>query len=51
MARRKEPKIPDVILDQLLCGADPKHRPLIANGLLNDLKKDRLAGLTRPLPE
>jgi len=24
MARRKEPKIPDAILDQLLAGADPK---------------------------
>ena len=24
MARRKEPKIPDAILDQLLGGADPK---------------------------
>ena len=24
MPRRKEPKIPDVILDQLLAGADPK---------------------------
>ncbi len=38
MARRKEPKIPDVILDQLLGGADPKTA-FDPNGLLNDLKK------------
>ena len=38
MARRKEPKIPDAILDQLLGGADPKTAfdPI---GLLDDLKK------------
>ena len=38
MARRKEPKIPDVILDQLLGGADPKTA-FDPNGLLSDLKK------------
>ena len=38
MARRKEPKIPDAILDQLLAGADPKTA-FDPNGLLNDLKK------------
>ena len=38
MARRKNPKIPDVILDQLLGGADPKTA-FDPNGLLNDLKK------------
>jgi putative transposase len=38
MPRRKEPKIPDSILDQLLAGADPKtaYDP---NGLLDELKK------------
>ena len=38
MARRKETKIPDAILDQLLGGADPKTA-FDPNGLLNDLKK------------
>jgi len=38
MARRKEPKIPDAILDQLLAGADPK-RAFDPNGLLDELKK------------
>jgi putative transposase len=38
MARRKEPKIPDSILDQLLGGADPKTA-FDPNGLLDDLKK------------
>ena len=38
MARRKSPRIPDAILDQLLAGADPKTA-LDANGLLDDLKK------------
>ena len=38
MPRRKEPKIPDVILDQLLAGADPKTA-FDPNGLLDDLKK------------
>jgi putative transposase len=38
MARRKEPKIPDTILDQLLGGADPKTA-FDPNGLLDDLKK------------
>ena len=38
MARRKDPKIPDAILDQLLGGADPKTA-FDPNGLLDDLKK------------
>ena len=38
MARRKEPKIPDAILDQLLGGADPRTA-FDPNGLLDDLKK------------
>lgn len=38
MARRKTPKIPDELLDQLLAGADPKTA-FDANGLLDDLKK------------
>ena len=38
MARRKEPRIPDAILDQLLGGADPKTA-FNPNGLLDDLKK------------
>ncbi len=38
MARRKEPRIPDAILDQLLGGADPKTA-FDFNGLLDDLKK------------
>jgi putative transposase len=38
MPRRKEPKIPDAILDQLLAGADPKTA-FDPNGLLDDLKK------------
>jgi putative transposase len=38
MARSKEPKIPDAILDQLLAGADPKTA-FDPNGLLDDLKK------------
>ena len=38
MARRKEPRIPDAILDQLLGGADPKTA-FDPNGLLDDLKK------------
>jgi hypothetical protein len=37
--RRKEPKIPDAILDQLLAGADPKMA-LDPNGLLDGLKKE-----------
>src|SRR5215204_2233137 len=43
MPRRKEPRIPDAILDQLLAGADPKTAdPKTAfdpNGRLDDLKK------------
>jgi len=38
MPRRKEPRIPDAILDQLLAGADPKTA-FEPNGLLDDLKK------------
>jgi putative transposase len=38
MPRRKQPKIPDAILDQLLAGADPKTA-FDPNGLLDDLKK------------
>jgi len=38
MARRKSPRIPDALLDQLLAGADPKTA-FDANGLLDDLKK------------
>ncbi len=38
MARRKEPKIPDAILDQLLGGADAKTA-FDPNGLLDELKK------------
>ena len=38
MARRKAPRIPDALLDQLLAGADPKTA-FDPNGLLDDLKK------------
>ena len=38
MPRRKEPRIPDVVLDQLLAGADPKTA-FEPNGLIDDLKK------------
>ena len=38
MPRRKEPRIPDAILDQLPAGADPKTA-FDPNGLLDDLKK------------
>lgn len=38
MARRKAPRIPDAILDQLLAGADPKTA-FAADGLLDELKK------------
>ena len=38
MPRRKEPHIPDAVLDQLLGGADPKTA-FDPNGLLDDLKK------------
>src|SRR5918993_2686505 len=38
MPRRKEPRIPDAILDQLLAGADPKT-VFDPNGLLDELKK------------
>ena len=38
MPRRKEPTIPDAILDQLLAGADPKTA-FDPNGLLYELKK------------
>jgi putative transposase len=38
MPRRKQPRIPDAILNQLLAGADPKTA-FDPNGLLDDLKK------------
>ena len=38
MPKRKQPRIPDAILDQLLAGADPKTA-FDPNGLLDDLKK------------
>jgi putative transposase len=38
MARRKEPSIPDALLDQLLAGTDPKMA-FSPNGLLDGLKK------------
>jgi putative transposase len=38
MSRRKEPCIPDALLDQLLAGADPKTA-FDADGLLHALKK------------
>jgi putative transposase len=38
ISRRKEPNIPDTILDQLLAGADPKTA-FDPNGLLDELKK------------
>src|SRR4051794_10986094 len=38
MPRRKEPRIPDAILDRLLAGADPKTA-FDPNGLLDGLKK------------
>src|SRR3954449_11693843 len=38
MPRRKEPRIPDAILDQLLAGADPRTA-FDPNGLLDGLKK------------
>ncbi len=38
MPRRKEARIPDAVLDQLLAGADPKAA-FDPNGLIDDLKK------------
>ena len=38
MPRRKERRIPDAVLDQLLAGADPKVA-FDRNGLLDELKK------------
>ncbi|HUL12359.1 MAG TPA: IS256 family transposase [Methylococcaceae bacterium] len=38
MPRRKEPRIPDAVLDQLLGGADPRTA-FDPNGLLDELKK------------
>src|SRR6187397_3119629 len=38
MPRRKDPRIPDAVLDQLLAGADPKT-VFDPNGLIDDLKK------------
>jgi putative transposase len=39
MARRKQPNIPDEILDQLLAGGDPRDALADKNGLLDALKK------------
>ena len=38
MARRKQPSIPDQLLDQLLAGTDPKSA-FAKDGLLDELKK------------
>lgn len=38
MARRKQPSIPDALLDQLLAGADPKSA-FAKDGLFDELKK------------
>jgi putative transposase len=38
MARRKQPAIPDQLLDQLLAGADPKTA-FAKDGLLDEPKK------------
>jgi putative transposase len=38
MPRRKEPRIPDAVLNQLLAGADAKTA-FDPNGLIDDLKK------------
>ena len=38
MPRRKDPSIPDALLDRLLASADPKTA-FIPNGLLDGLKK------------
>ena len=47
MARRKEPKIPDAILDQLLAGADPKTA-FDPNGLLDKpALRDKLGTYSR----
>jgi putative transposase len=40
MPRRKEPRKPDAVLEQLLAGADPKT-VFDPNGLIDDLKNDR----------
>lgn len=48
MARRKEPVIPDAILDQLLAGADAKTA-FDPNGLLDQLKKALKAELDHHL--
>jgi putative transposase len=53
MPRRKEPRIPDAILDQLRAGADPKTA-FDPNGLLDERKKalaERAldAGMDHPL--
>ena len=43
MPRRKEPIIPDALLDQLLSGADPKTA-LDPGGLLDGLKRRSPSG-------
>ena len=50
MPRRKEPRIPDALLDQLLGGADAKTA-FDQNGLLDELKKalaERALNVTKP---
>ena len=47
MPRRKEPGIPDAVLDQLLAGADPKTA-FDPNGLIDDLKKHWPNGFSMP---
>jgi putative transposase len=44
MARRKQPNIPDEILDQLLAGGDPRDALADKNGLLDALKKGGCSG-------
>jgi putative transposase len=39
MARRKQPSIPDQLLDQLLAGGDPRDTLTGKDGLLDALKK------------
>src|SRR3954463_8651663 len=39
MARRKQPSIPDALLDQVLAGGDPREALAGTDGLLEALKK------------
>ena len=43
MPRRKEPRIPDALLDQLLGGADPRTA-FDPNGLLDEVRDCRETG-------